>query len=353
MIKQNVFARSLHSFVIAAALGLVFGAMTPDARAARERLSINLAQCCSADQAYGVYAHGFADRMAKNSKGAIVVKNLDGGVMGSEQDMAVKVKLGTLNMAAITSNNVAQLAPSINVLVLPYLNRSPADLLGPKGLLRPGPWMNELRKRVLKESGTIRVIGGFTNDFRKFFTKNKCVETLADLKGLKIRMPKNPVMEKMWGAWGVSTYPIAWSETFGALQQGVADAFDSPLDVIPKMGFYKVIHYITDTYYLPQAALLIVNDPWFQGLSQADRDLIIKTANENDQWHYNWVNKNQKAIRAELESKHGTKFCKLKDAAEWEKRARAIWPDLYHLVGGGKAWVDATLEYKKTGRLPK
>src|SRR5690606_1219237 len=116
----------------------------------------------------------------------------------------------------------------------------------------------ELNRRVLEESGSVRIIGGFTNGFRKFFAKDRCVRTLADLKGLKIRMPKNPVMEELWHAWGVSTYPIAWSETFGAIQQGVVDAFDSPLDVILKMGFYKHIKYVTDTHYLPQAAFLIV-----------------------------------------------------------------------------------------------
>jgi TRAP-type C4-dicarboxylate transport system substrate-binding protein len=349
MSKSTRFLTSLLGVLALMTVPLLQGTV----QAAGPRLSINLAQCCPPEQAYGKYAHGFAERMAKNSKGEVEVKNLDGGVMGGEQDMANKVKIGTLHMAAITSNNVAQLAPSINVLVLPYLNASPAELLGDKGLLRPGPWMDELNKRVLKESGTVRVIGGFTNDFRKFFTKDKCVETLADLKGLKIRMPKNPVMEKMWGAWGVSTYPIAWSETFGAIQQGVVDAFDSPLDVIPTMGFYKHIKYVIDTHYLPQAALLIVNEPWFRSLSQADRDLVLKTANENDQWHYEWVGAQQKSIRSELESKHGTKFCALKDGAEWERKARSTWPDLYGLVGGGKEWVDATLTYKTTGALPK
>ena len=350
MIASRRLLSGIFSFATFLLAGLV---LPPPTFAADPALSINLAQCCPPQQAYGKYAHGFAERMAKNSDGKVSVKTLDGGVMGSEQAMAQKVQLGTLNMAAVTSNNVAQLAPSINVLVLPYLSDSSADLLGPKGLLLPGAYLEELNRRVLKESGSVRIIGAFTNDFRKLFTKNKCVETLDDLKGLKIRMPKNPVMEQLWSAWGVSTYPISWPETFGAIQQGVVDAFDSPLDVIPTMGYHKHIKYVIDTNYLAQAALLIVNDKWFQGLSQAQRDLILKTAAENDQWHYGWVNSQQKSIRADLEANHGTKFCSLKDAAEWEKRARATWPKLYGLVGGGKEWVDATLAYKETGSLPK
>jgi TRAP-type transport system periplasmic protein len=346
--KRPVFVLPMKLAALVVVLAAAGGAIAAD-----PRLSVNLAQCCPPTQAYGAYAHGYSKQVTKDSDGAIVVRNLDGGVMGSEQDMAQKVKLGTLHMAAVTSNNVAQLAPSINVLVLPYLNASPAELLGDKGLLRPGPWLDELNKRVLKESGTVRIIGGFTNDFRKFFTKNKCVETLADLQGLKIRMPKNPVMEQLWKAWGVSTFAISWAETFGAIQQGVVDAFDSPLDVIPSMGFHAHIKYVIDTYYLPQAALLIVNERWWQGLSPADRALLLKAANENDVWHYNWVNSRKAQIRADLEKQHGTKFCDLKDADVWKQKAEATWPALYSLVGGGKEWVDATIAYKKTGALPK
>ncbi len=68
-----------------------------------------------------------------------MVKNLDGGVMGSEEDMAQKVKLGTLHMAAVTSNNVAQLAPSINVLVLPVSQRKSGGVARRKGSAATGP----------------------------------------------------------------------------------------------------------------------------------------------------------------------------------------------------------------------
>lgn len=332
-------------------LGWMTGAGT--ANAADARLTVKIAQCCPADQAYGVYAHGFADKLSAASNGEIVVETLDGGVMGSEQEMAQQVQLGTLQMAAITSNNVAQLAPSINVLVLPYMNGSMEELLGEKGLLVPGPWLDELNRRVLRESGTLRVLGGFSNDFRKLFTRDRCVRRLGDLQGLKIRVPKNPVMEAMWGAWGVSTYPIAWSETFGAIQQGVVDAFDSPLDVIPRMGFHEHINYVIDTHYLPQAALLIVNEPWFRSLSEQDRQLLLNTAAANDQWHYAWVKADQKKLRQTLSAEHGTTFCELEDAEEWKARAVSTWPDLYGLVGGGEAWIAATQEYKKTGELAR
>jgi TRAP-type C4-dicarboxylate transport system substrate-binding protein len=171
---------------------------------------------------------------------------------------------------------------------------------------------------------------------------------MGDLKGLKIRIPKNPVMEAMWNALGVSPYPVDWSETFTAVQQGVVDAFDSPLDVVLRMGFYQYIKYVVETHYSPQAAVLIVNSNWFNGLSKADQDLIKKAAADNDIWHYNWVNQDQATLKDTLIKKHGTTFCALQDENIWKEKCKAIWPKLFRYVGGGKEWVDATMEYKKT-----
>jgi TRAP-type C4-dicarboxylate transport system substrate-binding protein len=225
------------------------------------------------------------------------------------------------------------------------------DLLGERGLLRQGPYLEELNRRVLAESGSIRILGGFTNSFRLLFTKTRCVKKMEDLKGIKIRIPKNPVMEKMWRAWGGSTYPIDWNETFGAVAQGVVDAFDSPLDVILKMGFHQHIKYVNNMHFLPQAALLIVNDAWFRSLSKADQALIVNTAAENDRAHYAYVQETQKTLRQTLESKHAITFCDLDDEAAWKKRVETIWPEFYGMIGGGEAWVKKTVAYKATGKL--
>ncbi|WP_425417286.1 TRAP transporter substrate-binding protein [Oricola indica] len=321
------------------------------AAAAAPRVTIKYAHCCPPDHTYGVYAHTFADKVKENSNGEIVVEVLDGGVMGTEQAIAQKVQLGTVQMGGVTSNNVAQLAPALNVLVMPYLASSPDDLTGEGGLLRSGPYRDELNKRVLAESGSLRVVGGFTNSFRSLFAKDKCISTIDDLKGLKIRAPKNPVMTAMWESWGVSTYPIAWGETFGAIATGVVDSFDSPTDVILNMGFHEHIKYITEATYLPLAAVVVINNDFMNSLSEADQQIILKSAEETDISHAKYVAENGARVREALTSEHGVTFCELKDADVWAEKARGAWPSLYSLVGGGKEWVDEALHYKETGEL--
>ena len=334
------------SFTLVAMASNVAGALTATAE---PRVTLNYAHCCPADHTFGVYAHQLAERVAENSGGEIKIEVLDGGVMGTEQAIAQKVQLGNVQMGGITSNNVAQLAPSLNVLVLPYMNSSPDDLTGDGGLLRAGPFRDELNKRVLAESGSLRVVGGFTNSFRSMFAKDQCIDSIDDLQSLKIRAPKNPVMTAMWESWGVSTYPIAWGETFGAIATGVVDGFDSPTDVILDMGFHEHIKYITEATYLPLAAVVIINEAFFQGLSPEDQAVILKSAEEVDVSHAAHVAENGARVRKALTEDHGVTFCELQDPEVWAEKAQGAWPQLYELVGGGKDWVDLTLKYKETG----
>jgi len=326
--------------------------MTPTISAvAAERVTIKYAHCCPPDHTYGVYAHQFAERVKANSNGEIVVEVLDGGVMGTEQAIAEKIQLGTVQMGGITSNNVAQLAPALNVLVMPYMNASPDDLTGEGGLLRAGKFRDEMNKRILTESGSLKMIGGFTNSFRSLFAKDKCISTINDLQGLKIRAPKNPVMTAMWESWGVSTYPIAWGETFGAIATGVVDSFDSPTDVILNMGFHEHIKYITEATYLPLAAVVVINNDFFNSLSAEDQAILLKSAEEVDISHAKYVAENGARVRKALTENHGVTFCELQDPEVWAKKAQGAWPKLYDLVGGGKDWVDMTLRYKETGNF--
>ncbi len=336
---------------ITSLLALTMGAMGAQTVRAEPRLTITYAHCCTAEHTYGVYAHQLADAVERNSNGEIRIEVFDGGIMGSEQAIAQKVQLGTVQMGGITSNNVAQLAPSINVLVLPYLNSGPEELTGEGGLLRAGPYRDELNKRVLSESGSLRIIGGFNNAFRSIFTKNECVEEIGDLAGLKIRAPKNPVMTAMWESWGVSTYPIAWGETYGAIATGVVDAFDSPTDVVLDLGFHEHVKFITEATYLPQAAVVIINNDFMNGLSEEDQQILLDSAAETDVTHAEHVARNGERVRKALVNDYGVTFCELKDPEVWAEKARGTWPELYSLVGGGEDWVQTTLSYKKTGKL--
>ena len=311
-------------------------------------VSIRFAHGEAEDQTYGVYATMFAKKVEQLSQGEIKCTVFANGVMGAELQAGQKVQQGTLQMALVTSSNVGSLAPSANIMALPYLFDSPDMLMGAEGYLRIGsPFREELGKRILSESGKLRLLGVGTNGFRLLFTKPKPVTSLADLKGLKLRLPANPVLQRLWENWGAGAYPIAWSETFTAIQQGVADAYESPLDTLLKSGFYPYTKFVTENLtYTPQSFFLLVNEGWFKKQPEKIQKLILQAASENDVEHFAWVQEQYDNVKKQLTEK-GVSFYQASDIAEWEKKAIAIWPELAKYCGG-QEWVDMVLRLKKT-----
>lgn len=312
-------------------------------------LTIKFAHGEPEEQTYGVYASMLSKKLETMSNGNIKCIIYANGTMGAELELGQKVQQGTLHMALVSSTNVGSMAPSVNVLTLPYLFDRPESLMGEGGYLRSdSPFFNKLSERILKESGRLRMLGAGTNGFRLLFSKPRPVTSLTDLKGLKLRLPPSPVLQRTWEAWGAAAYPIAWSETFTAIQQGVADAYESPLDTLLKSGFYPYTKHVTENLtYSAQSFLLLVNEKWFSKLSPEDQKLLREATAANDIGHFAWVKEQQEQTKKNLESK-GVTFYSASDAAQWRDIAIKLWPE-FAKICGGEEWVNMVIQFKQTG----
>ena len=75
----------------------------------------------------------------------------------------------------------------------------------------------------------------------------KPVSTVADLQGLVIRVPKNEIMIETYKSWGINPTPMAWGETFTAVQQKTIDGLEIPVPVIYQNKYYEVTKYLSLT----------------------------------------------------------------------------------------------------------
>lgn len=65
-------------------------------------------------------------------------------------------------------------------------------------------------------------------------------------------------------AWGINPTPMAWDETFTALQQRVVDGQDNPYMTVHSMKFYEVQKYITNIHYLFSLEPLMIGEAFFK-----------------------------------------------------------------------------------------
>lgn len=149
----------------------------------------------------------------------------------------------------------------------------------------------EMYDQLLTERG-LRVIDVWYYGARHI-TANKMIDTPADLAGLKMRVPNGPLYISNGTALGANPTPLALSEVYLALQTGVIDAQENPLPTIESNKFNEVQKYLILTGHNYNFNVVMVNDAFWQSLSQEDQALITECVKEAGEY--------QKAIALEQE----------------------------------------------------
>ena len=270
----------------------------------------------------------FKELVEKYSNGQVEVQIYPAGQLGSEQRGFQDVQNGVVEATSLAVNNATMFTPATGFYDLPYIFKTRDEAYK----VFDGVW-DDLNKKMIEQGG-VRAIIWFEQGFRVLTNSKREVKTLQDLQGLKIRVPQNPLMIGAFKSWGVEPVPIAWDETFNALQQRVVDGQENPHPVNASMKFYEVQKYITEIHYKMWIGPVVVQEKWLQNLPPDVRDAVLKAGKEA-------VLAERQFIQ-ELESK-SLKICLDKgmvnsgpptDEDEWMKRAMGIWPDFYKDIGG-------------------
>jgi TRAP-type transport system periplasmic protein len=194
----------------------------------------------------------------------------------------------------------------------------------------------------------VRIVGWAYSGFRVLTNSKRPVKTLADLQGLKIRVPKNEIMIASFQAWGINPTPMAWSETFTAMQQGVVDGQENPYITVSAMKFNEVQKYVTNIRYVFSLEPLIVSESLFKKQPADVQKAILEAGAEASESSYNFLLATESKIKKEL----AAKGMQITDAADGEKEwiskaTTSVWPKFYDSIGG-KAKLDKVL--KELGR---
>ncbi len=223
------------------------------------------------------------DRVAKmvkeKSGGRIEIQSFPGGQLGSSRDMIEAVANGAQQLVTEGAANFGQWVPYISVVEAPYIWRSPEQMTR----IINGSMLADINKRLISQQG-MRVLVALYYGTRHITTSNRKVESVADMKGFKIRVPENDVFKAMAESWGAKPTPMNFSELYLALKQGIVDGQENPLPTIKAGKFNEVQKYIILSGHIMTPRLVVVNEAFWQGLSPADRKIISDAVHEGAKW---------------------------------------------------------------------
>lgn len=190
---------------------------------------------------YAVTAKIFKEEVERASNNQIVVQLYPNRQLGDERQMLEGLRFGTVDLALITNSVVTQLEPGFQLFDLPFLfsdaTQAHKVLDSEIGTAMAGKL----------ESKGIVLLGYADGGFRQMLNNKKPVTAPADVEGVKYRVMQNPMFIEMFDRLGGSAVPMAWGETFTAVQQGTIDGLEAAVPVFYASKFQEVTKYLSLT----------------------------------------------------------------------------------------------------------
>ncbi len=226
--------------------------------------------------ASGMQAQMLAEAIAKNTGGQVKVTVYPSSQLGKLQELAEAVSTGTIALSHNTAGGIGSLHEPFAALDTPYLYRDVDHLL--KVMDVDSPLMKDLNQGLIKSAG-VRVLYAYYFGTRQL-TANKAVKSPADLGGQKIRAIPFPIYMTTVEGLGAVPVPVDWAEVPTALATGKVNGQENPVNVIWSSKLYESQSHMMLTSHIMNAQLIVINERTWQKFSPAQREQIMKAANE-------------------------------------------------------------------------
>ena len=237
---------------------------------------INIAYAGTEDSTYGIFTSLFK-KYAENRVPGVIIKPRCCASLITEDEAFKALQLGTVDMAIITGNNVSPHYPLWDAFVLPYIFRDRNH--GYRVL--DNDVGSEFRS-AFEEKTAVRILAWGNIVYRDFYNTVRPINKMADMAGIKIRVPKNKVMIDTFQAFGAAPIPLPWSETPPALQTGTVQGGDNGTTFIKTLKFYEIAPHLAILEHFAAFAPLFASDRLMSKLSPEQREGLRQAGRETD-----------------------------------------------------------------------
>lgn len=313
------------SFAVAAAIVAVAAFHIPDLAA---QTVMKLAHDQPESSTHHRAALKLKEMVEARSKGQIRVNLFPSNLLGNSTQMVEQVQAGALEAAVLPTAWIAPIAPSVQVLDLPFLFPERKSLYQ----VVDGPVGAEILKPLAKVN--IEGVAFWESGFKQF-TGQFPIREPGDYKGRKIRTMPAAVIQEQFKAFGATPTTIAFSELYSALQQNVVDGQENPIASIASMRLFEVQKYMTISDHGFLAYVFMFSKPFLDRLPKEQKAMLVEAAREGSRV--------QRAIIQDAEKEHletfrkaGVQITTLTPAqrAKFEQASRPVYDWFTQKYGG-------------------
>ena len=263
----------------------------------------------------------FKKYVEEGSNGDIEVLLYPSNQAGSTNEQVEQVSMNQLQMMSSGDPGIKE----IEYLCLPYLF---SDLSQYNTFLE-----SDLGQKYVEQgisSRNTRILDTLPRSPR-IISCNSPVNSLADLKGMKLRAPERDYYVDTLKALGANPTPMDMGEVYSAMQTGVVEGQENPIETIVSYGFQNVNKYLVMSNHIIKPAFVMINEDFFQGLSEEYQQLIIDGCAKARDYANDYM---ETAMDRDLQTciDAGMTVCE-PDLTEWKEATQSVRDDL-----GTKIW---------------
>lgn len=284
---------------------------------------IRLATMVPSGTSYHHSLQAMGEKWKKASNGAVSLTIYADGVMGSEDDIVRRMRVGQLQAAVLTVAGLSDIDPSVGALQkMPLVYRSLEEAAYVRNKLAP-----DLNRR-LAEKGFV-VLFWTDGGWVRFFSKEQATVP-QDFKKMKIFVTAgDATLSELYKSAGFKPVLLEWSDVLTSLQTGMVDALPTiPLHALSNQ-FYISTHHMLEVNWIPLVGALIMTKRSWDALPPAQQEEMMKAAAECGQ-EFQTNNRKENLEAVESMQKRGLQVHTLsKDAEEeWRKFAESMYPEV-------------------------
>ena len=233
------------------------------------------------------------DQLSKATGGKDNIKVFGDSALGSEKDTIEQVKIGALDMVRVNFAAFNGIVPESVLPALPFLFRD----------------MDHFRKTMYGPQGD-KILAGFEkagfvglaiyeSGARSMYAK-KPIKTLADIKGMKIRVQPSDLFVSMVGAMGASPTPMPYNEVYTGLKTGLIDAAENNYPSYDEAKHYESAPVFSETMHSMSPEVLVFSKKIWDTLSKEEQAAIRKAAKDSVPYYVKLWDAKEKEARADV-----------------------------------------------------
>ncbi len=287
--RRHIFAASA-LFAAVAAFGI-------PAASAQTVIKLGWTTTDGATDPYAIGARAFKAAVEKDTNGTVQIQLYPNRQIGDEKQVMEGIRFGTVDAGIVTNAVVAQMEPAFQINDLPFLYTSEAQAQK----VLDGKVGADLAALLAKKN--IVVLGYMEGGFRHMINNKKPVNAPADVQGVKYRVMQNPLFIDMFNSLGGAAVPMAWGETFTAVQQGTIDGLELPVAVIDNSKMFEVTKFLSLTNHTYSMIALLISKKAMDKLTPDQRKAVIEAGKSATALQRIEAEKNEKILLAGLAQK--------------------------------------------------